>query len=346
MINVGRTEYSRVAQATLFVARPNRKEKGGHLNSRPILLTVFLFEIFLLPDYVRAQNNPTIMLLRQPLSFGMVLTNTTNTIAPSDPNAAEIQINFSGYSALLSYLTITFTLPPSLSSGGNTLSITFGPTSAAWNTTNSISGSTTFDPSSGYSRLVGGNNPITIYVWIGGTISPPNQQAAGNYSGTVTVTASATTILPFNTYTASMNFPVTATVIRGLSMTAVGSLDFGQMLAGTTPPSLSAQTNPGAPMFTSAGQLNHRITATYSSSSSLNDGYGHTLTFSPSLFGATSWTNQAASSHITSGSSVTLTGDAGGTGYYYFWLGGGLGAVPAGQPAGTYTGTFNLTVSY
>ncbi|MCL4510968.1 MAG: DUF4402 domain-containing protein [Bacteroidetes bacterium] len=291
-------------------------------------------------------QNPTITLLRWPLSFGMVITNTTNTIAPTDPNAAEIEVKFPAYNGS-AFIWLTFTLPTYLTSGANNLSITFGTNSAAYNTTNSLSGSTTFDPSLGYFQVINSNTPLTLYVWIGGTVSPTNRQATGDYTGTINVNALAWVFaFPFPTYQANQNIPVSATVIKGLSLIATGSLDFGTVLAGMTPAPLSAQTNGNAPMFTAAGSRNRKIFVTYSTTIFLNDGYGNKLTFSPSLYGSSNSLGQTTSQSVAAGSSVTLSGASSGTGYYYFWLGGSLNSIPTGQPPGNYTGTFTLTVNY
>ncbi len=288
-------------------------------------------------------QTPTITVLRD-ISFGMVITGTSGTIAPSDPGAAEIEVQFPGVNGF-GIISVTFNLPSNLTSGGSTLPISFGTNSAAWNTTNSFSGSTTFDPGAGYMTFTNGNTPLTLYIWIGGTISPGNGQAAGDYTGAISANASVVTFFPFAQYQTNQDIPVSATVIQGLSLMSTGTLDFGLIVAGTTPPSLSAQSGT-APEMTAAGSGGRRVTVTYSSTATLNDSYGNTLTFTPSLYGASASTDQAGAAAILSGQTVRLSGNRRVTGYYYFWLGGSLNPPPSGQPPGTYTGTFTLTVSY
>lgn len=289
-------------------------------------------------------QNPTITLLKG-LSFGMTITGATNTIAPTDPQAAEVEVDFPGYGGWFDILSVTFTLPSALTSGGNSLTITFSTSSAARNTVNTVSGSTTFDPNGGYTFFVASNTPTTLYIWIGGSISPPNNQAAGDYLGNITVTATATTIFPTNTYRSSLDIPVDATIIRGLSLMSAGMLDFGLVVAGTTVPAISARSGT-APAITAAGAGGRSITVTYSSSTSLDDGSGNSLTFYPSLYGTNVYGDQAGATTVSSGAVVNMSGGRRTTGYYYFWLGGSLDPVPAGQPPGNYAGNFVLNVAY
>ncbi len=288
-------------------------------------------------------QTPTITLLRN-MSLGMVISGTSNTIAPSDPGAAEIEVQFPGHSGY-GYDRITFNLPAALISGGYSLPVSFGTNSAAWNTTNSFSGSTVFDPSSGYQTLTGSNAPLTLYIWIGGTVSPGNNQASGDYTGTINVDAMVWTFYPFNQFQTSQDISLSSSVIQGLTLMSTGTLDFGLIVAGTTPPSLSPQSG-SAPEITAAGSGGKHITVTYSATTSLDDSHGNTLTFTPSVSGTDIPTNQAGATAISSGQRVRLSGNRQSTGYYYFWLGGSLDPVPPNQAPGNYSGTFTLTVNY
>lgn len=309
-------------------------------NLHKILVVGTLLLFFVVES--RAQT-PTITLLRN-MSFGMVITGTTNTIAPSDPGAAEIEVEFPGYSGF-GFVRITFNLPAGMTSGGNSLPVSFGANSAAWNTTNSFSGSTVFDPSSGYQTFNGPNTPLKLYIWIGGTVSPGNNQGSGNYTGTISVSATLATFLPIGQYETNQDISQSATVIQGLTLMSTGALDFGFIVAGTTPPSQSAQSGT-APEITAAGSGGKHVTVSYSPTTTLNDSRGNTLTFTPSLFGTSTPMDQAGATAVSSGQRVRLSGNRQETGYYYFWLGGSLGPVPSSQPPGTYSGTFTLTVSY
>jgi hypothetical protein len=301
---------------------------------------IFCFAFFFLAECADAQN-PIIAPLTD-LSFGMVLAGTnTNTIASTDAGAGSFETQVTNTSARRRMtVQLTFTLPRNLTNGADNLAISFSRTSASYNTTNDPTSATTFNPANGYTWRVPGNSTDSRYFWIGGTVSPTAGQAAGTYTGTITATVTS------QTYSATLSIVVTATVISGLSLTAAGSVNFGEILAGTTPASLNAQSNINAPIISAAGARNNGITVTYSSTSTLNDGSGNTLTFTPSVYGSTSSTDQAGSTPVSSGSRVTLTGLRRGTGYYYFWLGGDLGTIPLNQPAGNYNGTFTLSVSY
>ncbi|HEY9164666.1 MAG TPA: hypothetical protein VIS48_00740, partial [Candidatus Kryptonia bacterium] len=49
---------------------------------------------------------------------------------------------------------------------------------------------------------------------------------------------------------ANTNVTVSTTVIQGITLTVSGTLNFGTVVAGTTPAALSANTNGSAPLFT------------------------------------------------------------------------------------------------
>ncbi len=144
---------------------------------------------------------------------------------------------------------------------------------------------------------------------------------------------------------ASTSVPLSATVIQGLSLTVSGALSFGAIVAGATPaPSLSAQTNPGAPLITIAGNGSQAVTVTFSTATLT--GPGTSLTFTPSVYGSNSSSNQSGSTQVTSGGAVTLSGTSGSQGNYYLWLGGSLNAIPTNQTPGSYSGTWTISVNY
>lgn len=294
---------------------------------------------------------PTITVFRG-LVFGMSLGNTTNTVAPSDPTAAAFVIQVPGYTmSQYAYadISVSITVPYSLTSGGsggNTMNVSYSSNSAARNTTNSFSGATYFGPSSGIYQQLYADTPLDLYVWIGGTATPGGSWLpSGDYTGTISITVKISVSKPRQRFQVSETIPVTASVIHGLTMTETGSLDFGQIIAGTTPPSLTPQSGT-APEITAAGGGGSSITVSYSSTVPMSDISGNTLTFVPSVYGSNISTNQAGATSVPSASTVTLSGAAGETGYYYFWLGGSLEPVPGAQQPGGYSGTFTLTVSY
>lgn len=291
-----------------------------------------------------AQNPSVTFSLLQDMSFGTVPTNTTVTVPVSAPGAGEVESTFGTNGNKNGTASFDFSLPRRLWSGSNSIPISCGRNSAVYNSTNSLSGSTGFDPSQGLSGIpVSPNAPSAIYFWIGGTISPDCGQAAGTYTGTIMVSGS---IVLSNGKTVIETQPIviSVTVIQTLSLASTGSLDFGKIVAGTTPSSLSPQTNPSAPMFTAVGSPGRRISVSYDAVVSLRDESGRKLTFRPTVSGASVKTDQASSTGVASGTDVELNGDT--EGYYYFWLGGSLDRIRNSQPSGNYRGKFTLSATY
>ena len=145
----------------------------------------------------------------------------------------------------------------------------------------------------------------------------------------------------------SSNVTLTAIVVQPVSITSsggsdgAGNIDFGLVLANNTY-SINPNTSASANLYTVGAAAGMAMTVTFTSPTlSLSDGAGNTLTFTPQIVGSQSLTSQGTATSVTSGGTITM----GGTGSYYMWLGGSV-TVPKGQAGGTYTGTFNLTVSY
>jgi len=119
----------------------------------------------------------------QALDFGDVIPGVPSTLPPDDASAGSFTVG--GYGTL--EVTLDFgTLPSNLASGPNNLPISFGAGSAGYG---DVGVSTTFDPSSvETTKLVAG----ALLVFIGGTVSPTPTQAAGAYSGTISLTVAYT----------------------------------------------------------------------------------------------------------------------------------------------------------
>jgi hypothetical protein len=125
----------------------------------------------------------------QDLAFGTVVTGTTTSTSVAGPSAAQWRIHVSLLSALGSF---TLTLPATLtrSGGGATMPVSFCATCGRYRINNSnVSGATTFNPSSTvtFSLLGVGSD---VYVWLGGSVSPPLNQTPGSYTGTIVLTTS------------------------------------------------------------------------------------------------------------------------------------------------------------
>jgi len=120
------------------------------------------------------------------LLFGAAFPNTTRNILPSD--AASGSFTLAGTAN--AEVTLTFTLPATLSFGANTLPVSFGAASAGYNVANSRAGVTAFDPNAvATTRLdVATGN---LYVFIGGSVSPTTEPA-GSYTGSITLATAYT----------------------------------------------------------------------------------------------------------------------------------------------------------
>jgi hypothetical protein len=115
------------------------------------------------------------------LSFGSVFPGVDKTIAFTAGGAAKFTV--AGQAS--TPINMTFTIPASISSSGNTLAL------ASWAghyaTTDVTSGGTTFTPSaSATGATLSGSG--ALYVYVGATVQPTLTQAAGSYSGSMTMT--------------------------------------------------------------------------------------------------------------------------------------------------------------
>jgi hypothetical protein len=115
------------------------------------------------------------------LVFGAVYPGINKSIAVTDGGAAKFTVQAQASTSV----DITFTLPATIANGGNTLPI------ASWtgrhNTTNSSAAGTDFTPSAtatNASVSAGG----FLYFFVGATAQPAGNQAAGAYSGSMTMT--------------------------------------------------------------------------------------------------------------------------------------------------------------
>jgi hypothetical protein len=116
------------------------------------------------------------------LDFGTVFPGVNKTIG----TAAATSGQFSLTGQASGNVNLTFTLPTTLASGANTMPI--GTWTGCLNGTNSTSGCTSFTPS-GSATASTFSSGGALYVWVGGTVTPGAAQAAGNYTGTVTLAA-------------------------------------------------------------------------------------------------------------------------------------------------------------
>jgi hypothetical protein len=112
------------------------------------------------------------------LQFGSVTPGVNKVVAITDAGAGRFDVTKAAATAV----ALTFTLPANLTAGANNLPI--GSWTGGWNTSNSPVGATGFTPSATATNTASTGN---IWVFIGGTVSPGGGQAAGAYTGTVTM---------------------------------------------------------------------------------------------------------------------------------------------------------------
>ena len=114
------------------------------------------------------------------LDFGNVFPGVNKTIGVADATAGRWDVTGQASTAV----TLNFTLPANLTSGGNLLPI------ASWagnhNTTATPTGAS-FTPSGvPTASALGGTG--ALFVYIGATVTPATNQPAGAYTGNVTLT--------------------------------------------------------------------------------------------------------------------------------------------------------------
>ena len=124
----------------------------------------------------------------QDVSFGSILPGVTESIETTDSRSGRIKISGQPGSEIF----FSFTLPTTLTSGSDTLTVAFDKTSAAVaESANLASFVARGDPRTGFAARLGtGNNgiPGELYLALGCTVAPRPDQLSGVYSGEIHVT--------------------------------------------------------------------------------------------------------------------------------------------------------------
>lgn len=117
------------------------------------------------------------------LSFGAeIFPGIDEVVARTD--AAASQFDITGETS--KEITATFTLPTELTFDANTLPITFSATDGGHATASTEQGTATaFDPSGALTTTLSAAGEL--FLWLGGTAEPAADQAAGAYSGDITL---------------------------------------------------------------------------------------------------------------------------------------------------------------
>ncbi len=115
------------------------------------------------------------------LDLGTVVQGATASVAPTSANAGAFTVT----GTLNSSVSYVFAAPADLTSGANTL--TFTPDIPVYNTSNSQTGTNPFGAVAGGIMSLGAG-VTSVYIWVGGSVTPSATQAVGSYSGSYTLT--------------------------------------------------------------------------------------------------------------------------------------------------------------
>ena len=115
------------------------------------------------------------------LAFGNVFPGVNKTVAATDlTNAGRFDVTGQNSTPV----TLSFTLPATLSSGANTMPIDTYTGISALNSAQT--GGVGFNPVTGASPTLSGTG--ALFVWIGARVTPATNQAQGVYTANVTMT--------------------------------------------------------------------------------------------------------------------------------------------------------------
>ncbi len=139
------------------------------------------------PEVALAQvhgNKPVSATGSQALAFGTVFPGIAHTVLRTDAvNSGQFQIRGSNGSQV----QVTFTLPTAMMGpGGAQLPFSFGANDGGYSQSPTISAATAFDPRTPLVTTLSGQG--RLYLYLGGTVSPPAQITPGAYSATITCT--------------------------------------------------------------------------------------------------------------------------------------------------------------
>jgi hypothetical protein len=119
------------------------------------------------------------------LTFGTITSGTTTSVLKTSVSAAHWRI--SGTFLVLGGGDFQLTLPTTLTGPGPAFPITFSTTDGQRNTANNPNGGSSFDPHASQ-HITGALFSQNLWVWLGGSVTPPPGQTPGAYSATVVLT--------------------------------------------------------------------------------------------------------------------------------------------------------------
>jgi len=133
------------------------------------------------PLTIRATVLSPISVTATDLNFGNVVRNVTKTINPGSSGSGRWEVT----GDVGKEVQLTFIVPTYISSGSNELSYSCSSTEAKYSTDASGTPGTTFSPLSTITTNLSSSGKL--YVFIGGKLQPTSSQAAGDYTGTITM---------------------------------------------------------------------------------------------------------------------------------------------------------------
>ncbi len=129
-------------------------------------------------------------IINNDLTFGDIFPGIPKTISKTTPGSAA-EFFISGTAG--SEITIDFTLPTYMNSGGNNMQMVFHETDCALDSSatpdQTNPGSNNLDPWHTITYRLGSNG---LTVWLGGMVIPKLQQKQGSYSATIVMTVAYT----------------------------------------------------------------------------------------------------------------------------------------------------------
>ncbi len=125
----------------------------------------------------------------RPIAFAVHRHAVSTTVQPTDAAAGEWRLIGTPNAMIRMKVGGSSDLVNSRDSTAAPLAIGFSRTAARWRRdVEDPAGATTFDPHQGVSGQFGPGSDPTLYVWLGGSVQPSADTAAGTYQGTVTLT--------------------------------------------------------------------------------------------------------------------------------------------------------------
>lgn len=121
------------------------------------------------------------------LTFGDLLPGESAQIGYAAAGAAAFKIELTNVESTDKDLDITLTLPTHIVGAQGSLPVSFGTTSAAWNTTNNVSTANAFNPHTGVRLRMPSGLSGTFYVWVGASTSAGAAAPSGPYTETLTL---------------------------------------------------------------------------------------------------------------------------------------------------------------